>query len=181
MAERFPWKTGTEFSGTIYVADSADAAVTGLLTGNFTKRLAASDVNSAGTVTVTEVDSVNLPGVYKVTFTPNAAGKWFCYVSHATHNPRGWTFEIQAYTTDPLDIAATAVAIATETMTIDLADVESAAAFRTLAGAIAKLVNKVAVADSTLTVYKTNDTTAFGTQAVTTDSTANPITAVDTA
>lgn len=62
-----------------------------------------------------------------------------------------------------------------------ISNVEGTAAFRTLAGAVAKLVNKVAIAGSTLTVYKTDDTTAHGTQAVTTDAAADPITAVDTA
>lgn len=62
-----------------------------------------------------------------------------------------------------------------------ISNVEGTAAFRTLAGAIAKLVNKVAIAGATLTVYKTDDATAMGTQAVTTDAAADPITAVDTA
>ena len=61
-----------------------------------------------------------------------------------------------------------------------ISNVEGTAAFRTLAGAIAKLVNKVAIAGGTLTVYKTDDATAMGTQAVTSDAAADPITAVDT-
>ena len=61
-----------------------------------------------------------------------------------------------------------------------LSNVEGTATFRSLAGAIAKLVNKVDIAGSTLTVRKTDDTTAFGTQQVTTDSGADPIVAVDT-
>lgn len=52
--------------------------------------------------------------------------------------------------------------------------------FRSLAGAIAKLVNKVSISGSTLTVTETDDATSLGTQAVTTDANANPITAVDT-
>lgn len=51
---------------------------------------------------------------------------------------------------------------------------------RSLAGAISKLVNKVAVSGSTLTVYKSDDSTSSFTQTVTTDGTASPITAVDT-
>ncbi len=53
--------------------------------------------------------------------------------------------------------------------------------FRSLLGAAAKLVNKVSVASTTLTVYEENDTTAFGTQDVTTDASAEPIVEVDTA
>lgn len=53
-------------------------------------------------------------------------------------------------------------------------------AFRSLLGSVAKLVNKVAVSGGTLTVYEDDDTTSLGTQSVTTDSGADPITALDT-
>lgn len=62
-----------------------------------------------------------------------------------------------------------------------ISNVEGSATFRSLAGAVAKLVNKVAIAGTTLTVYKTNDTSAMGTQEITTDEAAKPIVAVDTA
>lgn len=52
--------------------------------------------------------------------------------------------------------------------------------FRSLLGAVAKLVNKVAVSGSTLTVYKEDDATALGTQTVTADAAAEPIVSVDT-
>lgn len=52
--------------------------------------------------------------------------------------------------------------------------------FRSLLGAAAKLVNKIAESGGTLTIYKADDTTSLGTQAVTTSSTASPITALDT-
>lgn len=52
--------------------------------------------------------------------------------------------------------------------------------FRSLLGAIAKLVNKIAVSGSTLTVYEDDDTTSMGTQTVTTDSGADPISGLDT-
>ena len=38
----------------------------------------------------------------------------------------------------------------------------------------------LAISGDTLSIYRTNDTTVLGTQAVTTDTNANPITAVDT-
>jgi hypothetical protein len=53
-------------------------------------------------------------------------------------------------------------------------------AFRSLFGAVAKLVNRVAVSGATLTVYKDDDTTSLGTQSVTTDAAADPITEVNT-
>lgn len=55
-----------------------------------------------------------------------------------------------------------------------------AKAFRSLLGAIGKLVNKVAVSGSTLTVYEDDDTTSLGTQTVTTNAAADPITTLDT-
>lgn len=53
--------------------------------------------------------------------------------------------------------------------------------FRSLAGATSKLVNKVAISGSTLTIYEADDSTSLGTQALTTSSSADPVTAVDTA
>jgi hypothetical protein len=53
-------------------------------------------------------------------------------------------------------------------------------AFRSLLGAVGKLVNRVGISGGTLTVYREDDTTALGTQAVTTDGAAEPITEVNT-
>lgn len=53
--------------------------------------------------------------------------------------------------------------------------------FRSLLGAAAKLVNRVGISGATLTVYQDDDTTALGTQAVTSDAAASPITEVNTA
>lgn len=74
----------------------------------------------------------------------------------------------------------TVTAIADGILSRAISNVEGSATFRSLAGAIAKLVNKVDIAGSTLTVRKTNDTDAFGEQEITTDAEALPITAVDT-
>jgi len=52
--------------------------------------------------------------------------------------------------------------------------------FRSLLGAVAKLVNRVRVVGTTLTVYESDDTTPLGTQTATPDSGADPITEVDT-
>ncbi len=52
--------------------------------------------------------------------------------------------------------------------------------FRSLLGAIGKLVNKVSISGSTLTITEEDDTTSLGTQTITTDAAADPITAVDT-
>lgn len=55
-----------------------------------------------------------------------------------------------------------------------------ALAFRSLLGAVAKLVNRVGISGATLTVYEDDDLTALGTQAVTSDAAAEPITQVNT-
>lgn len=105
MSERALWKQNSAYSFTIVVFDSSNNPVMGLLNTAFTKKLALNDVNSAVAVTVTEIDSVNLPGWYKVTYTPNANGHWCCVVSHATYNVRGWQDEIQVYTRELEDLA----------------------------------------------------------------------------
>ncbi len=53
--------------------------------------------------------------------------------------------------------------------------------FRSLLGAIAKLVNKVAVNGSNLEIMRDDDSTVFGTQAITTNASAEPVTGLDTA
>jgi len=60
-----------------------------------------------------------------------------------------------------------------------LSNVETAI-FRSLAGAIAKLVNKVEIVGNALTIFKTDDSTAWNTQIITSDPTADPITGLDT-
>lgn len=52
--------------------------------------------------------------------------------------------------------------------------------FRSLLGAIAKLVNKVAPSGSNIEIFEDDDTTVLGTQTPTTDAGADPITALDT-
>jgi len=52
--------------------------------------------------------------------------------------------------------------------------------FRSLGGAMAKLINRVEVEENTLTVYEEDDNTALGTQTTTDDASADPITGVNT-
>jgi dihydroxyacetone kinase DhaKLM complex PTS-EIIA-like component DhaM len=52
--------------------------------------------------------------------------------------------------------------------------------FRSLAGAVAKLVNKVARVSSDLIIYEDDDSTTLGTQAMTTSAAAEQITDLDT-
>jgi len=98
---------------TDYVAitnPSADnVLVTGLSATDFTIRL----FNQAGTkvyervgasvnvntiaVALTEFNSTDAPGVYKLTFTPNAAGEWTLQVIHATYCPAGQYHTFRCY------------------------------------------------------------------------------------
>lgn len=74
----------------ILVVDSTGATVTGLVNANFNKWLLKDGAVSAVSVTVTEINAVTAPGLYKVEFVPNATGHWSLRVNHATHNPEGW-------------------------------------------------------------------------------------------
>ena len=76
------------------VYDSSDAAVTGLVDGDFTKRLARDGVDNPEALTILVTEIAN--GRYYATFTPSANGQHYLTISHATHNPRGWdeTFSV---------------------------------------------------------------------------------------
>lgn len=80
----------------------------------------------------------------------------------------------------PDDVAVTRNAMADSILSRALSNVEGSATFRSLAGAIAKLVNKVTIAGTTLTVYKTDDASPMGSQEISTDENADPIVGVDT-
>jgi hypothetical protein len=73
------------------------------------------------------------------------------------------------------------VQLADDLLSRGISNVEGSAAFRTLAGAIACLVNKRAIVGATLTVYKTNDSTILETIALTTDGSQQPISSLDPA
>lgn len=47
-------------------------------------------------------------------------------------------------------------------------------------GMMAKLVNKIAMVDTTLTIYHEDDSTSFGTQNATVNASASPVTGLDT-
>ena len=69
------------FLEVFYVTDSAGAAVTGLVNGDFTKYLFLDGAASATPVTVTEIAN----GHYKATFTPGSVGHWSLTIHHATY------------------------------------------------------------------------------------------------
>lgn len=61
-----------------------------------------------------------------------------------------------------------------------ISNVDGTAVFRSLAGGVGELVNRVAQVAGNLIIYQTDDLTVWGTRAITEDATANPIVALDT-
>lgn len=108
---------------------------------------------------------------------------------HATAGTFGAGVIVDSLVTGAISAASIASAaankIADHVIRRSLSSVQSssdgdAVSFRSPLGAIRKLVNKVAIAAGTLTVYQEDDTTSAGTQAVTTDAGADAIVSVDT-
>lgn len=79
--------------------------VTGLVNVDFVKRLTLNGATALTPVTVTEIDAVNRPGEYTVTWAapipPGGLGEWFLYIYQATYNPRGWQEEFDVTVTGP--------------------------------------------------------------------------------
>lgn len=71
--------------GMFTLYDGSNAPVTGQVQANFTTFLSKDGVDSAVTLTISEVTS----GRYTYTFTPNAIGYWHILFRHATYDPRG--------------------------------------------------------------------------------------------
>lgn len=89
---RTTMKVSTTARTVFTVYDSNDAAVTGLVNGDFTKLLSKDGANDATAVTVTEIAN----GRYTATFTPGSTGVWYLLITQATYNLRGWeeTFDV---------------------------------------------------------------------------------------
>jgi hypothetical protein len=89
----------------LIVFDDNNNRITGLVNANFVKRLTLNGVTALTPVTVTEIDPVNRPGEYTVTWTPPASpagvGEWFLYIYQSTYNPRGWQEEFDVTVTGP--------------------------------------------------------------------------------
>lgn len=78
------------YADCIMLFDGAGNPKTGE-SGNVAKKLQKNGAYSATpTVTVTEVDSTNYPGLYRMTVTPDAVGDWDIRLSHSTYAKEGW-------------------------------------------------------------------------------------------
>jgi hypothetical protein len=78
-----------------------------------------------------------------------------------------------------LDLDQNNDAIADSILSRALSNVEGSATFRSLAGAVASLVNRRRINAGSLEIYKTNDTTIYGSMAVTSDAAQQPIKELD--
>lgn len=160
------------------------------------------------TPTVAELSAANMPGVYVLTIdedTTITAGadeeEYVVHITHASMAPVTRAVEIfrpkitegqtvtasggsaNAATQDVTAAAANKIADHTLRRTYANARASSDGDtfnFRSLMGAIAKLVNKWSISGTTLTVTHEDDTTSAGTQTLTATAGANPITAIDT-
>lgn len=106
------FRTNEEIHDYFIVVDSAGANVTSIAPGAFGTQLATNNASSAQTVTINEVAGVALPGMYRVRFTPNAAGLWALRVTHSTYDTGGWKASWLVFASDLGDldyIAQTAI------------------------------------------------------------------------
>ena len=166
----------------IEVYDSSDVAVTGLVNGGFTKFLSTNGATDATSVTVTEVAS----GEYTVTFTApvvaaGARSLCRCRITHATYAKRGWAQTFLVVNADVLAGTAALAAndVADAILKRDVDQVEATAAIHSLCSVILNHVSKLDGA--TGKTYRTDGITVHMTRAVTTDSGADPISALGVA
>mgnify|MGYP005825802977 CR=1 FL=1 len=138
---------------------------------------------------VIEVDSTDAEGLYRVDW-PDAAfaagvKEVILTVKCATAYTEHMHVPIDAPVKPTSILAATANVLADHVLLRTQANVEASSdgdtlSYRSLYGAVAKAVNKVSISGSTMTITKSDDSTSLGTQTVTSDAAADPITALDT-
>lgn len=104
-------KVSVAVRGVFAVYDASNVAVTGLVDGNFTKRLTLNGANDVTAVTVTEVGN----GRYTYTFTPGSTGHWHVLITHATYGPRGWSEDFDVTTDGAPSLTEIAEAVLTLT------------------------------------------------------------------
>lgn len=175
-------KTGYGISTGTFLDAIADTVWNELLSGHLSEGSAGHILFSrmpSGTVIVSQNNdktSYSLASPQTVNIIGNITGT---FVGNIQGNLTGSVGSI-------LDVAAAAAnKIADHTLRRTFANARSssdgdAVSFRSLLGAIAKLVNRWRISGTTLTVYQEDDSTALGTQVLTGTAGADPITEVDT-
>lgn len=92
-------RLGQLISDNFTVVDINDNPVSGLLDGDFVKKLYnPSGIEVSGTIPVTITDLGN--GDYKTEYTPNVVGNWYQKVSNSIHFPWGKAESIQIFIND---------------------------------------------------------------------------------
>ena len=97
-------KVSTTLRFDIEVRDAFGALISGLVNGDFTKKVGKGGVSNALTVTVTEFAAAD--GRYSVTCVPDAVEYWSILVTHATYNVEGWKEEALVTTDGTVDTMA---------------------------------------------------------------------------
>jgi hypothetical protein len=109
MSEIINWKLNTEYSVKIVMATIAGVPVTNAVAADFVTKVTYDSVNYTIPVSIIELDSTNLPGWYKIAFTPDLVGRWRVVITHSIHNPFGWGKNLQVYVNDFVDTLADGV------------------------------------------------------------------------
>lgn len=141
------------------------------------------------TPTINETDSANMPGVYELLLdedmtidSGNDSEEVCLHITHTGMAPVTRVFEL--YRTIDGNVANK---IADHVLRRSLASARAssdgdAVSFRSLFGAISKLVNRIDTTTTAgrLSIFEEDDASVFAEQALTTDATADPITEADT-
>jgi hypothetical protein len=179
MSELNPHKTSTARAFIVYIFNGG-VGVTGEA-ANFTKTVFKDQAyqGSPPTVTITEIDSTNAKGAYKVSYTPDADGDWQVWIKHPTYDPTGSIDTIKCKSKDLWDPQELGEAVLVATVD-NTNNIESSYQKATLLDVIQRICNKVSRSgSSTITVYKKNDSTVWKIDDITTDGALLPIASAD--
>ncbi len=109
----------------IFIRDSSNNPVTGLVDGNFTKELLKDKSSTVETITISEKGD----GYYYIDFTPTDTGLYEWKITHATYEPNGWYeyYQVKNYDTEDIytvvaenqDLITRALGLAQENFYID--------------------------------------------------------------
>lgn len=93
-------KVGSNFHGYIVVLSDTGVGVTGLVDGNFGKAVSLNGEIVDWSMTITEVDSTDDPGLYSYLIVPEEVGECHIHISHATYGDWRASCDSVAYEED---------------------------------------------------------------------------------
>lgn len=164
-------KVGSPFLFEIFVVDpTTGLGKTGLTLSDFTVSVFKDGTyqSSPPTVTKAELSSSHAPGTYTISMTPNAAARWFFFITHTVYGGAGWNDHVHAYVQD-IDSLIGALFVE------PLANWEGTCDLHSIGMLVALGTNKVSISGNTLSVYKTDGTTLLQTFTLAFDASQNPI------